>query len=141
MAMEPDPLAEKMRQWALIKQKHDTLGARLNRLRDDMMDAALLNGDKDERGSSFLSFPAPVDIHGTIYKGIKRQARTSTVLNEERALEMARAKGISGEVTVTTSAIDLDLLYEAYAQGKLTEAEIDSLFDTKTSHAFKPVEE
>lgn len=135
----PDELSEKFRQWATLKKKVDVEISRMNKLRDDMMETVISQGDQDETGSSHLPLPVPIDIGDKTYNAIKREARTSTVLNEERALAMAEERGILNEVTVSVTTIDLDLLYASWQRGKLSDAEIDSLFDTKTNYAFKSV--
>ncbi|MFE6739783.1 hypothetical protein [Streptomyces tubercidicus] len=141
MVMASDPLSEKLRQWALLKQASVDLSSRMNKLRDELMDTVDRDGDRDEKGSSHLRLTNELEVGGKFFRGLKREARTSTVLNEERALEMVVAKGLENDVVVNVPTIDLDALYEAYQQRKLTQGELDSLFDTRTSFAFKPVEE
>jgi hypothetical protein len=138
MTIQPDPTTEKLRQWALRKKMIDTELTRLNKLRDELMDIVIRDGDRDEKGNTFYALPMPLEAAGKEWKGIKREARTSVVLNEERALEFVKAKGIEG-VIVTVESIDLDALYVAHQQRQVTEAELDSLFDVKTTFAFKPV--
>jgi hypothetical protein len=138
MTMQPDALSEKFRQWALLKQQNDATSKRMNHLRDEIMDVVVRDGDRDEKGSTFYSLPMPLDAAGKEWKGIKREARTSVVLNEERALEFAKRKGLEGVIEMVET-IDLDALYVAHQQRQISEQELDSLFDTKTSYAFKPV--
>jgi hypothetical protein len=138
MTMHPDPVVEKLRQWTLWKQRVDTEITRLNKLRDELMDVVVRDGDQDEKGSMFYALPMPLESAGKTWKGIKREARTSVVLNEERALEFAKSKGLN-DVIIRVESIDLDALYVAHQERRISEAELDGLFDTKTSYAFKPV--
>ncbi|MFJ1700375.1 hypothetical protein ACIOHC_35890 [Streptomyces sp. NPDC088252] len=138
MAMESDPRSEKVRQWALMKAQSDTMTTRMNKLRDDIMADIVLHGDKDETGSSSLRLSVPVVVGNKTYEELKREARISTTLNEERALALAKAKGIENDVVAHVPTIDMDALYAAHADGRVSEEEIDSLFDTKVSYAFKP---
>ncbi|MFI0265667.1 hypothetical protein [Streptomyces luteogriseus] len=138
MTMQPDALSEKFRQWALLKQQNDATSKRMNHLRDEIMDVVVRDGDRDEKGNTVYSLPMPLEAAGKEWKGIKREARTSVVLNEERALEFAKRKGLDGVIEMVET-IDLDALYVAHQQRQITEQELDGLFDTKTSYAFKPV--
>lgn len=139
MTMQPDPTVEKFRQWALWKQRVDTEITRLNRLRDELMDVVIRDGDRDEKGSTFYALPMPLEAAGKNWKGIRREARTSVVLNEERALEFAKQNGLWDDVVEMVPTIDLDALYIAQQRGRITEEQLDSLFDTNTNYAFKPV--
>ncbi|MFE9834057.1 hypothetical protein ACFYP4_02740 [Streptomyces sp. NPDC005551] len=138
MSMQPDPYVEKLRQWALLKAQVNTQTTRMNKLRDDLMETVTRDGDRDETGSVHWKLPSEFEVAGKTFTGIKREARTSTVLNEDRALDFAKERQIWDDVVVMTPTIDLDALYVAHQQNKLTEAELDGLFDTKVSYAFKP---
>lgn len=138
MSMEQDPLAEKFRQWAVRKQRVEVETTRMNKLRDSIVEEIILRGDRDEKGNTVLRLPTPVVVGDKSYEDLKREARISTTLSEERALALAKDKGLEAEVVVHTPTIDLDALYAVHADGRLTEAEIEALFDTKVSYAFKP---
>ncbi|MFH9606839.1 hypothetical protein [Streptomyces sp. NPDC017448] len=137
MSMDLDPTAEKVRQWALLRQQNKLLTTRMNKLRDELMEVILLRGDQDEKGSTRLSLTSPVVVGEKTYDELKREARISTTLNEDRALALAVEKNIQAEVVVQVPTIDMDALYEAHASGKVSEEEIDSLFDTTVNYAFK----
>jgi hypothetical protein len=139
--MESHPISEKFRQWKTFKDRADLETSRANRLRDDLMVTVVEQGDKDEKGNIHYSLPSRVEVGGTQYKGIKREARTTTTLNSERALELAESKGIRNEVVRMVEEFDPDAFYAAYQRDKLTADEVDSVFDTKTTYAFKPVAE
>lgn len=135
--MPPDDLSDKFRRWAFLRGQSDITSAQMNKLRDELMAHAAAQGDHDERGNSHLSLA--IEVGGKSFSGIKREARTSTTLNKERALEMAYTKGLQDELIVHEPCIDTDALYAAWQRGKITERELDGLFDTKTTFAFKAV--
>lgn len=139
MTVAPDAFSEKLRQWALLKTQVGTQTTRMNRLRDELMDVVVRDGDRDETGSAHWKLPAELEVAGKVFSGIKREARKSVTLNEERALEFLRERGLWDEVVVQVPSVDLDALYTALQERKITEAELDGLFDTKTNYAFKPV--
>lgn len=138
MAMEQDSRSEKVRQWALLKAQNEATTTRMNKLRDDIMADIILHGDKDEKGSTSLRLSTPIVVGNKTYEELKREARISTTLNEERALELAAAKNIESDVVVHVPTIDMDALYAAHSDGRVSEEEIDALFDTKVTYAFKP---
>lgn len=138
MPLEADPYAEKFRQWATLKNQVDKTTSRMNHLRDDLMKHVSEVGDQDERGNSYYALPQPIEVDGVEYRGIKREARTSTVLNHERALAFAAEQGLEDEIVEYVPQIVQESLYDLYAQDRVSQTQLNSLFDTKTSHAFKP---
>jgi hypothetical protein len=136
-----DDTSEKFRQWATLKAQTETMSSRMNKLRDSLMETVMAEGSQDEKGNQHFDLPAPIEVAGKTFKGIKREARVSTVLNEERAFELIDAKGLASEVVKFVPQVDMDALYAAYQRGKLTSDEIDGLMDTKKTFAFKAVAE
>lgn len=137
--MLSDPLSEKFRRWASLKHQSEIASKEMNRLRDDLMETVIAEGSQDEKGNTHFELPATIDVAGREYRGIKREVRVSTTLNEDRALAMIDEKRLGTEVVNLVPQIDMDALYAAYQRGKLTEEEIDSLFDVKRTYAFKAV--
>lgn len=134
-----DDLSEKFRQWAHLKAQNDTVTTRMNKLRDDLMAAVIANGDRDERGNTHLPLPVVINVAGKEYNAIKRESRTTTTLNEEAAMALANEKGLADDLIVHEPHIDVDALYAAWQRGKISETELDGLFEKKTTYAFKPV--
>lgn len=132
-------LTEKFRQWASLRAQNDLVSSRMNKLRDDLMAAVIADGDQDERGNTHLTLPTPVSVGEKQFSGIKREARTTVTLNDERAMALAHEKGLQSELIIHEPRIDLDALYAAWQRGKITEEELDAVFDTKTTYAFKTV--
>lgn len=135
----PDELSEKFRQWAVLKAQNDLTVTRMNKLRDGMMETVIASGDRDEKGNTHLPLPVEIKVGDKIYKAIKREARVSTTLNEDLAMAMAHNKGLQDDLIVHEPHIDIDALYAAYQRRQISEEELDGLFETKTSYAFKPV--
>lgn len=138
MANDINDLSEKFRRWAFLKENVVEPAQReMNKLRDPLMSHVSIHGDADEKGSQFWSFPQPVCVGDREYKGIKREARVSTTLNEDAAIQLAEDKKLPG-VVILVPQVDQDALYAAYQRGQITEAELDGLFEIKTTYAFKP---
>lgn len=132
-------LSEKIRQWATLKAQTDLVLARMNKLRDDLMATIEASGDRDEKGNSLLHLTAPISAGDKHITALKREARTTPTLNEERAMALAHEKGLEDKLIVHEPHIDMDALYAAWQRGTISESELDGLFDVKTTYAFKPV--
>lgn len=135
----PDDVSKKFGLWAHKKSYVDLEIARMNKLRDDLMGAVMELGDKDERGSMHLVLPSPIQVGDKTYEAIKREARTSTTLNEQAALDLAHNKGLQATLIKLEQHINVDALYAAWQRGLISEAELDALYESKTTYAFKPV--
>jgi len=131
-------LTEKLKMWVYLKAQVDRLTSQLNQLRDDISADVERYGESDESGHLRLAIGRPFEYAGRRYEGIKRERRVSRLVNEERAEALAMAKGVVGRLFPARPTFDQDELYVLYQQGLLTEREIDDLFDTRVSWAFKP---
>lgn len=138
MAMQADPVSEKFRQWATRKALVEFETSQMNRLRDELMEIVIARGDQDEKGNTHFSLSESVIVGDKEFKGIKREARTITTLNKERAIDLARTKGLH-KVVVLVPEVDQDELYAAYQRGEISEEEVDDCFDVKKTFAFKSV--
>lgn len=85
----------------------------------------------DNRGSSFYE---TIDNTGKALI-LKREARTSIKLNEERAFNLADKKRL--DFTKTVVVIDEDAIAQAYENGDITHEEFESICDKSTSYAYK----
>lgn len=131
-------LAEKLRLWVYLKAQVDRTTAQLNQLRDEISEDVERAGQADESGHIRLAIGRPFEYAGRRYEGVKRERRVTRTLSEQRAGDLADAKDLRGRLFPLRPVFDPDELYVLYQQGLVTEAEIDSLYDTKVSWAFKP---
>lgn len=68
--------------------------------------------------------------------GCERRERSTTVMNEERALSLLRRKKLEDECTETVQVINEDAILAANYEGKITDKELAALYDTSTTYAF-----
>lgn len=132
-------LAAKFRQWAVIKHEVAELTKRQNQLRDEMAKTLTAEGAVDDKGSYFLDLPEPVEVNGQIFRQIKRERRAPQVFLESAAEELLSSLGLLEEAQTTYTVLDQDKVYVLNQEGKLTDDQIDSLFETRESFAFKPI--
>ena len=99
----------------------------------------------NDKGSIFVDLPEVVHVGGKAYGGMEMRRSVSTSFNEEKAAALLERKSkkdpkIVEEATSTVTYIDQDKIAALQQAGRITEKEVDSLFDDDESFAFWPVE-
>lgn len=126
------------KQWAgLRKPANDTAG-RLLKLRDVMKPYVDANGALDAEGHKVVPFPAPIEVDGITYTGLRNERRRTTRLDEEKATEILKAAGLYDEATVKVTTLDQDKIFALYQEEKISDADIAEIFVTEITWAFKP---
>lgn len=109
---------------------------------EDTMKKALMEdlasqGEVDDKGHRYFYFPEEVD--GVF--GLKRERRVSQILNEDAAMDLIERYGLQEVCIEHVPVLNEDaLLAEAY-KGTISDAEMQSLYETKESFAFILVKE
>lgn len=124
-------------QWLTLKTQMKQLKARVDSLREDLLDIAEDNGEPDSKGHVLFDFDLDVNVGDRSYRGLKIEKRRSTYLNEEKAEERLREKGVYEDALVTRTEIDADQIYVLYQQDKLDDDDIDYMFETTETYALK----
>lgn len=132
-----DELSEQLRLWVHLRAQFDRIQTQLNQVRDRLSDRIDQHGLPDEYGHLRMDL-RPFEFGGKRYEGIKRERRVSRAVNLERAAMLADAKNLGERLYPLRPVFDAEELYVLYQEGLLTEREIDDLFDTKVTWAFKP---
>ena len=108
-------------------------------LRDKVLPA---QGEQDESGHYWIRFDdEPIeDPDGGEVVAIEAQRRAPKKLNAERAEALLRRKKMWEQCTetVTEVVINEDAILAAAFEKKLTEEELESLYDIKVTYAFLP---
>lgn len=126
-----------LRTWVYLRAQYDRLSAQINGLRDRISTEVDLVGWSDENGHRWLELPESFEYAGNRYLGVKRERRVSRTINEERAWKFAADRGLLDRLFPPRPTLDEQELYVLYQQDKITEADIDVLYDTKITWAFK----
>lgn len=98
-------------------------------------------GITDDKGHSWIMWeddPLPDPSGKGEVIGIKRERRAPSTLNEERAEAFLRRKGLWDACTETVVVINEDAILAKAFDKTITEAELQSLYDTKENFAFVP---
>lgn len=132
-----DGIARTFAQWRTLKAEAATIKARQDQLRDRLLVIAE-GGESDAKGHLHYEFGEPVNVGGKTYRGIKREVRKSTVLDEALAEERLKEKGVYEQALFTPEPeLDDELIYKLYAEDKLTGDDIDYMFVTTKTYALK----
>lgn len=132
-----DGIARTFAQWRTLKAEAATIKIRQDQLRDRLLVIAA-NGESDAKGHRHYEFGDPVNVGGKTYRGIKREVRKSTVLDEDLATERLKEKGVYEEALFTPEPeLSQNQIYALYAEGKLTGDDIDYMFVTTETYALK----
>jgi hypothetical protein len=134
-------LGAKVFQWATLKHEVKVLGTEQARLRDDLLEFIATNGEMDEKGSQFVTLPDKIIVGNDRIGVIKRERRASVYLDVEAAESFLGEKKLLDrcQKEVTTIEFDQDELYVLNQEGLITDAELDALFKTAVTFAFKPL--
>jgi hypothetical protein len=73
--------------------------------------------------------------------GCERRERTSTSLNEEKAMALSKKKKHEEECTEVVTVVSEDAILAANYQGKITDKELAALYEENTTYAFWLTEE
>jgi hypothetical protein len=99
-------------------------------------------GEADEKGNYWIRFEEePIeDPDGVEVTAIQAQRRAPKTLNAERAEALLRRKKMWDQCTetITQVVINEDAILAAAFEKRLTEEELESLYDIKVSYAFLP---
>lgn len=98
---------------------------------------------EDEKKNRYVDFPAPVEINGVKYSGMKLQRNVTPTMDTDAAEELLDTKGLTPRVrqVVETVVWDWDELYVLNQEGLITDTELDALMDKNVTWAVWPVKE
>lgn len=133
-------VVEEFKQHLVLKIEAATLTARADKLKSNLkaLIPTLPGSYENESGSKFWDLPETLTLLGQSFKGMELRASTSTTFNEDEAEKILKKKGVYEEALSTY--VDQDKVYRLVADGKITEKELDKMFETSdVRYAFWPV--
>lgn len=135
-----DPVAT-FQEHILLKHQAAKIVSRIDALKKRLKDGftGFSNVYKNENGSLFYDLPATITVEGVDYAGMELRRNVSTKFNEETAEKILERKGVLKEAQSTLVYIDQDKVSRLQQEGKITEKDIDKMFDEDESWAFWPV--
>jgi hypothetical protein len=94
------------------------------------------SGTRDEAGHYWINWPDD-PVEGRI-KGIKAERRVSRTLDIEAAEEYLTARKLYNQCTQTIVALDEDKILGLNFTGKISDADLESLYVVSETYAFVP---
>lgn len=92
---------------------------------------------ENEAGSKFFDFTETVSDGKDDFKGMELRHSTVTKFNEETAEAILKRKGVYEEALSTF--VDQDKVYRLLQEEKITEKDLDKMFEATDRWAFYPV--
>lgn len=92
---------------------------------------------ENEQGSKFYDFPKTISDGKESYKGMELRRSVGTKFNEDEATRILKRKGVFEQAL--TPVLDQDKIAVLLQEGKITEKDIDKMFEETESFAFWPL--
>lgn len=131
----PDQNMENIRrevqQYVTLKDEADAIGERVTTIKKRLTGYIEDLGTPNEKGSLVL----PIEDERTNTRAIVKQRRVSKQFDENTANDLLKSKGLFETCTTTVTMLDQDAVMGAYYEGKLTDADIETMFPEKVSWA------
>lgn len=137
----PEEITSIFREHLFLKAEAKTISTRSDSLKDKVkkwLSSRPKGFYRNATGSYFYDLPETVSVKGKNYRGMELRRAVSTLFNEEKAEEIVKEKDLWEEATVRV--IDQEAINRLVAEGKITEKELDAMFEDKESFSFWPVE-
>lgn len=129
-----DPLIQKFRDFIGYKTRIESLTKEQNKLKEELSEFVIENGQEDDRGH--IRVDLPEEVEG--YTAIQRQRRVSMGLDMDAAILILTKKGLADRCIKSVPTVAEDEVMAALYEGKLTEQDIDAMFPKKITWAFIP---
>jgi hypothetical protein len=131
----PDQNMENIRrevqQYVTLKDEADAITERVTTIKKRLTGYIEDLGEPNEKGSIVL----PVEDERTGTRAIVKQRRVSKQFDENTANDLLKSKGLFDTCTTTVTMLDQDAVMGAYYEGKLTDADIETMFPEKVTWA------
>jgi hypothetical protein len=131
----PSPDIERVRkevqQYVFLKDEVSGIETRVGELRKRILSLVEELGETNDKGSIVLPISDSVSNTASVVK----QRRVSKVFDEDKAHNLLAEKGLTEFCTKTIVVLDQDAVMAAYYDGKLTDADIETMFPEKVSWA------
>lgn len=119
---------------ALVVKRSEALKTKLKEFLTKGSDKIYVN----EHGSKFYDLPESFTFMGKTFKGMELRRSAPVTFNEETAVKILKKKGVYEEALSTY--VDQEKVHRLLAEEKITEADLDKMFDEDEKWAFWPVE-
>jgi hypothetical protein len=126
-----EPIRKEVQQYVFLKDEVTAMENRVGVLRKRILSAVEDLGEANDKGSIVL----PINDEVSNTASVIKQRRVSKVFDEDKATSLLAEKGLADSCTKTITVLDQDAVMAAYYDGKLTDADIETMFPEKVSWA------
>jgi len=127
-----EDLRTSLRQYLSLKGEVELLTNRVNTLKTRLTEHVESNGETTEKGHLTLSVEDPIKGEITLTK----QRKVFKNLDITVAEKLLEERGIKEQCIKMIPTLDDSAIMAAFYEGKLSEADIDSMFPEKITYAF-----
>lgn len=140
-SLTPKAVCTYVSQFLTLKRETDQLAKRRDEIRDRLKALLETEGYTDDKGSLYVDLEKAVEgPDGKLYGVLKNERRVSQVLNEEKATAMVQEKGLGDRCIVLVPTLDEEEVLKAHYEGLISQEEVDSIFETRETYAFRCLE-
>lgn len=127
------------KQHLVLKAEASTITSRSNALKTRLKEylPQAPEAYTNDTGSIFVDLEETVEVNGQPFKGMEMRRSVGTKFNEETAEKILARKGVLAEAQ--SSYVDQEKVYTLLAQEKITEKDLDKMFEETETFAFWPV--
>lgn len=125
-----------VRDWLLHDDAVKAFGERQAEARRLLMGLLEETGTTDEKGSQWIRFPDD-PVEGRI-NSIKRERRVTRILDIERTEAYLKKRRLYDQCTETVVVLNEERILGLNFEGKISDEDLASLYDTNESWAFVP---
>jgi len=122
-------------EWLGIKVQGALIAKRQKDLHDRMCAQLEIDGYQDEKGSYYVDFEED-EVKGFV--GLQYRAVPKSVLDEERAEEFLKERGLLEECTIMVPELDQEAIFRKHQEGVISQEELDELYTKSVSYSFWP---
>ena len=126
-------------QFLHLQAEERVLKTRREKLKTELTTVAEEYGEADDKGHLVHSLDSPVEFEGKSYSGFMKQRRVSSSFNEETAEEILRKREVYEDALSTQVYLDQDKVYRLQQEGRISEDDLDAMFEENVTWAFVPV--
>lgn len=124
------------KQYVTLDKQADLIKGRQDDLKKRLKSAIEVKGYEDDKGHKYFDF-GDDEVPG--FRGLKSEKRVYTTLDESVAEKILADKGILEQCQKTIVVLDEEEILKARYADLLTDDDIDAMYETKVSFAFKPL--
>lgn len=128
---DPNDFNTQVAEYVRLKASIKLMEARTKELNKTLTEKITEQGYEDSEGNWILDLENPID--GFTY--LEKQRRVSRKIDESVAEDLISSLGIEDEVYEMVKTLSEEKLMAAYYDGKITEAQLDSMFPVAVSWA------